>query len=331
MNYVRKLGFEETPDYDFLKELFVKVLRVVNEVDDSMFDWKLLNNGKGWEANSVRVLISLFTAISSDILPPAQKLPSNLLPQLAHHGGAQHRSRDNTASPRQHRSSAIPANAAGGPATPGGSMNPPQPAALGRHASKQRKHNSAGLDRNATNSPSSGIRGNTADGRGDAGGSTALLVGSARASRAISPLQTQTQVGGGGPGNPILMPSPSPINGQPPQQQHPYAAAGAGMHTPAPYARAEYGGGGASPAVANGNGNGGVYGGGLPGGSGMLAGSMQHGQSGQQRNSMMVNGNGGQPGIGSRGQIQQGLPEERSLPAPPRKVTLLDMLRCRCG
>lgn len=53
LNYVRKLGFEETPDYDFLKELFVKVLRAAGETDDTMFDWKLLNNGKGWEANSV--------------------------------------------------------------------------------------------------------------------------------------------------------------------------------------------------------------------------------------------------------------------------------------
>jgi casein kinase 1 len=53
LNYVRKLGFEETPDYDFLKELFVKVLRSAGEVDDNMFDWKLLNSGKGWEANAV--------------------------------------------------------------------------------------------------------------------------------------------------------------------------------------------------------------------------------------------------------------------------------------
>ncbi|KAF9510280.1 hypothetical protein BS47DRAFT_1300340 [Hydnum rufescens UP504] len=53
LNYVRKLGFEETPDYEFLKELFVKVLRAAGETDDAMFDWKLLNNGKGWEANSV--------------------------------------------------------------------------------------------------------------------------------------------------------------------------------------------------------------------------------------------------------------------------------------
>ncbi|KAF8911969.1 CK1/CK1/CK1-G protein kinase [Gymnopilus junonius] len=51
LNYVRKLGFEETPDYDFLRELFTKVLRSNGDVDDGVFDWNLLNDGKGWEAS----------------------------------------------------------------------------------------------------------------------------------------------------------------------------------------------------------------------------------------------------------------------------------------
>ncbi|KAF4614867.1 hypothetical protein D9613_002705 [Agrocybe pediades] len=51
LNYVRKLGFEETPDYDFLRELFTKVLRSSGEVEDGVFDWNLLNDGKGWEAS----------------------------------------------------------------------------------------------------------------------------------------------------------------------------------------------------------------------------------------------------------------------------------------
>lgn len=55
MNYVRKLGFEETPDYDFLRDLFTKVLKTSGEVEDGEFDWMLLNGGKGWEA-SVRIL-----------------------------------------------------------------------------------------------------------------------------------------------------------------------------------------------------------------------------------------------------------------------------------
>lgn len=50
MNYVRKLGFEETPDYDFLRDLFSKVLKTLGEPEDGVFDWMLLNGGKGWEA-----------------------------------------------------------------------------------------------------------------------------------------------------------------------------------------------------------------------------------------------------------------------------------------
>lgn len=53
LNYVRKLGFEETPDYDFLRELFTKVLKNTGETEDGVYDWMLLNNGKGWEASSV--------------------------------------------------------------------------------------------------------------------------------------------------------------------------------------------------------------------------------------------------------------------------------------
>ncbi|CAO3649845.1 unnamed protein product [Cunninghamella echinulata] len=50
LQYVRKLGFEESPDYEFLRELFNKVLRNINETDDGVYDWCLLNNGKGWES-----------------------------------------------------------------------------------------------------------------------------------------------------------------------------------------------------------------------------------------------------------------------------------------
>ena len=43
LNYVRKLGFEETPDYDFLRELFAKVVKNHGEIDDEVYDWNLLN------------------------------------------------------------------------------------------------------------------------------------------------------------------------------------------------------------------------------------------------------------------------------------------------
>jgi len=52
LNYVRKLGFEETPDYDFLRELFAKVLKSSGDIEDGVYDWNLLNGGKGWEAST---------------------------------------------------------------------------------------------------------------------------------------------------------------------------------------------------------------------------------------------------------------------------------------
>ncbi|KAI8878410.1 kinase-like protein [Backusella circina FSU 941] len=46
LQYVRKLGFEETPDYDFLRELFNKVLRRMGESDDGMYDWMSLKDNR---------------------------------------------------------------------------------------------------------------------------------------------------------------------------------------------------------------------------------------------------------------------------------------------
>lgn len=66
LNYVRKLGFEETPDYDFLRELFTKVLKNSGETEDGIYDWMLLNNGKGWEAGTVSFL--LFSRARSEMV-----------------------------------------------------------------------------------------------------------------------------------------------------------------------------------------------------------------------------------------------------------------------
>jgi len=52
LNYVRKLTFDETPDYDFLRELFTTAMKNMGSDDDQSYDWMVLNNGKGWEANS---------------------------------------------------------------------------------------------------------------------------------------------------------------------------------------------------------------------------------------------------------------------------------------
>lgn len=53
LKYVRKLSFEETPNYDFLRELFSKAIRRIGEEDDQIYDWMLLNDGKGWEVSMV--------------------------------------------------------------------------------------------------------------------------------------------------------------------------------------------------------------------------------------------------------------------------------------
>ncbi|KAF8459106.1 kinase-like domain-containing protein [Terfezia claveryi] len=52
LTYVRNLGFEDTPDYDYLRDLFTQALKNLGEVEDGEYDWMKLNNGKGWEAIS---------------------------------------------------------------------------------------------------------------------------------------------------------------------------------------------------------------------------------------------------------------------------------------
>jgi len=49
LSYVRNLGFEDPPDYDYLRELFTKALQNTGEVEDGEYDWMKLNNGKGWD------------------------------------------------------------------------------------------------------------------------------------------------------------------------------------------------------------------------------------------------------------------------------------------
>ena len=49
LSYVRNLGFEDTPDYDYLRDLFTKAMQSTGEVEDGDYDWMKLNNGKGWD------------------------------------------------------------------------------------------------------------------------------------------------------------------------------------------------------------------------------------------------------------------------------------------
>ena len=53
LQYVRDLGFEDTPDYDYLRGLFDSVLKKEGTTDDGQYDWMYINNGKGWEASVV--------------------------------------------------------------------------------------------------------------------------------------------------------------------------------------------------------------------------------------------------------------------------------------
>lgn len=54
MEYVRGLRFEDTPDYNYLRQLFTEMMRNARELDDGMMDWMLLNGGKGWESSAAR-------------------------------------------------------------------------------------------------------------------------------------------------------------------------------------------------------------------------------------------------------------------------------------
>jgi len=46
MNYVRTLEFEEQPDYEYLRNLFNKVLSRMGEIDDGVFDWMMVMDKK---------------------------------------------------------------------------------------------------------------------------------------------------------------------------------------------------------------------------------------------------------------------------------------------
>ena len=46
VTYTRRLGFEDNPDYDYLRGLFTKVLVKINEPEDGIFDWMLLEQSK---------------------------------------------------------------------------------------------------------------------------------------------------------------------------------------------------------------------------------------------------------------------------------------------
>lgn len=54
MQYARRLDFEENPNYEYMKDLFDTVLNTLGESDDGVYDWMLLNDGKGWEVSKTQ-------------------------------------------------------------------------------------------------------------------------------------------------------------------------------------------------------------------------------------------------------------------------------------
>ncbi|KAG6305009.1 Casein kinase I 2 [Claviceps purpurea] len=52
LTYVRNLGFEDTPDYDYLRDLFTQSLKNTGEVEDGEYDWMKISkdSGKGWDS-----------------------------------------------------------------------------------------------------------------------------------------------------------------------------------------------------------------------------------------------------------------------------------------
>ncbi|KAJ3793471.1 kinase-like protein [Lentinula aff. detonsa] len=122
LNYVRKLGFEETPDYDFLRELFSKVIKSNGDVDDGVFDWNLLNGGKGWEASTVGIILKPFY----DQKLKQSQGNAQILAQMQTAGIAGSPDRRKEHRDDRRRASQV------------GNVVPPSPA-LVRHGSKQRK------------------------------------------------------------------------------------------------------------------------------------------------------------------------------------------------
>lgn len=52
MTYVRNLHFEETPNYDYMRDLMTEALRSVNEIEDGEYDWMLLNDRRGFDSTN---------------------------------------------------------------------------------------------------------------------------------------------------------------------------------------------------------------------------------------------------------------------------------------
>ncbi|KAF7723604.1 casein kinase I [Apophysomyces ossiformis] len=56
LHYVRQLRFDEEPNYEFVKGLFSDIMERTRKGDESdiLYDWNMINNGKGWQASEPR-------------------------------------------------------------------------------------------------------------------------------------------------------------------------------------------------------------------------------------------------------------------------------------
>jgi len=145
LNYVRKLGFEETPDYEFLRELFTKVLKNSGEVEDGVYDWMMLNSGKGWESGPTNTTSANLLAASNQ-----QVSRSRADQARAAHRVSQQLSSAGLASPtpalvrqgskQRKLPAALTPGAVGTPNSAAAHMGVPAPTAVARRLSSQQGH-----------------------------------------------------------------------------------------------------------------------------------------------------------------------------------------------
>lgn len=197
LNYVRKLGFEETPDYDFLRELFTKVLKNSGEAEDGVYDWMMLNGGKGWEAGAVSLVILSSSTFETNVA--AEQSGSNLPPSTNqpgyesgrhHRASGQPRERDRERERAERHAQRAAVAAAAITNTPGGLASPS--AALVRNGSKTGRNPSGSATPNA-NSSAMAVKGVSAVG----GKRSSANVGSGGGS-ASHPYASASQVQIGG-------------------------------------------------------------------------------------------------------------------------------------
>jgi len=77
MNYVRTLKFDEQPDYEYLRNLFNKVLSRMGEIDDGVFDWMMVMDKKVEERLKREMELERMKSQQSTLVPtPSSTSPT---------------------------------------------------------------------------------------------------------------------------------------------------------------------------------------------------------------------------------------------------------------